>query len=175
MNTHTHAARTLSWLVPTIAACLFSIAAGPAHAAGTRFTGSSDTDWFNPLNCTDRFGGYGGGLIRVVAGGTVALDGTLSANGQNGPGWGSSGGSGGGIYVTCRRLEGAGTLAANGGNGYNTSGSGGGGGRIAVWYSYGDHAPLNASVTAGAVGPAGDVGTIVWGHIPGGGTVIFLR
>ena len=82
-------------------------------------------------------GGYGGGAVRIAAGGTVTLDGTLTARGENGAQWHSGGGSGGGIWVTCRRFTGSGAMEANGGDrGYSRGGEGGGG-RIAVWYQVG--------------------------------------
>ena len=75
-------------------------------------------------------GSPGGGVVRIVATGTVTLNGIISAVGSSTVNYGGSG-SGGGIFVNCRVLTGttSGVMRANGG------GSGmavGGGGRIAV-------------------------------------------
>lgn len=81
--------------------------------------------------------GFGGGSIRIVAQDSVALNGLLTANGEDDVSvWG--GGSGGGIFVTCETFGGLGTgaLRVTGGNGKSgfPGSGGGGGGRIAVWY-----------------------------------------
>jgi len=89
-------------------------------------------------------GGRGGGAIRIEAGGSIRLDGTLSADGGNSVvfGYDPGGGSGGGITVMAARFQGGagGQISANGGDAtaagvpaYRWAG-GGGGGRIAVWY-----------------------------------------
>ncbi|MBI2438348.1 MAG: hypothetical protein HYV36_06005 [Lentisphaerae bacterium] len=78
-------------------------------------------------------GGAGGGAVYIQAGGTVTVNGTITADGQAGPTAFSAGGSGGGIAVTCQVLAGTnGAIRANGGNGNGYCG--GGGGRIAVSY-----------------------------------------
>jgi hypothetical protein len=80
-------------------------------------------------------GGMGGGLVRIESYGLVRMDGTLSADGQDGQNYGG-GGSGGGIFVKCGAFSGAasGRLSAEGGSRDQTGDGGGGGGRIAVWY-----------------------------------------
>ena len=77
-------------------------------------------------------GSPGGGLVRIVATGTVTLNGIISATGSNKVNYAGSG-SGGGIFVTCRALEGStsGVMRANGGGTVGSKGAGGGG-RIAV-------------------------------------------
>lgn len=82
-------------------------------------------------------GGAGGGLIRMVVGGTLQVDGQLAANGADailGPSGG--GGGGGGMHLTTGNLTGSGTISANGGSsvgqGYGYGG-GGAGGRIAIY------------------------------------------
>jgi hypothetical protein len=77
-------------------------------------------------------GGAGGGYIRILAAGTVTINGTITANGAGGS-VKAGGGSGGGICIRCLRLTGAGNIRANGGNPSNTDGGGGGGGRIALY------------------------------------------
>lgn len=83
-------------------------------------------------------GGAGGGYVRLVVGGTLLLDGQISANGSNGAAhsYGASGGgAGGGVWLTVNHFSGVGQITANGGLGYVVSeedSGGGGGGRIAV-------------------------------------------
>ena len=86
-------------------------------------------------------GSSGGGAIHLEVGGTLQVDGNITANGN--PGYrDSGGGSGGSIWLTVGSLIGNGTIASNGGNGdyYNSAtrthrySGGGGGGRIAVYY-----------------------------------------
>jgi hypothetical protein len=94
--------------------------------------------------------GAGGGAIRIDASGAVAVHGTLTANGGNGPVTHASGGSGGSILIHCRTFGGssAGLLTAKGGNGNNRGGAAGGG-RIAVVYDTGAQAacsPVNPGV-----------------------------
>ena len=84
-------------------------------------------------------GGGGGGAILITVSDTVSLDGKISANGGNTPGWGGAG-SGGSININTNRFTGSGIISANGGNGGYISGScsrlsgSGGGGRIATYY-----------------------------------------
>jgi len=95
-------------------------------------------------------GGYGGSAIRIQASGTVTVNGSILADGQNGyerADIHASGGSGGSIYITCNRLEGSptGLIRANGGNvGWN--GFGGSGGRVAVIYNTVAQAGYNPGV-----------------------------
>jgi hypothetical protein len=76
-------------------------------------------------------GGAGGGVVRINVGGTLLLQGKLSADGLAGPAVGSGGGAGGTINLLATTLFGAGLISANGGSG-NGYGGGGGGGRILV-------------------------------------------
>lgn len=78
-------------------------------------------------------GGDGGGAVRFVVGGTLTLDGTISANGFNGTADNSGGGSGGSVFISTRALAGAGSIVANGGAGEWVEGGGGSGGRIALY------------------------------------------
>mgnify|MGYP001565441437 CR=1 FL=1 len=73
-------------------------------------------------------------MIRFSARGDMIVNGTLTANGQNGYSWHGGGGSGGAIWITCRNFAGSGLMRANGGDKHGSGGSGGGG-RIAVWYN----------------------------------------
>ncbi len=79
-------------------------------------------------------GGAGGGAIALSATGTISVNGTLSANGDNGwtgGGRNGGGGSGGSIWISSGTLTGSGTISATGGNG-GTNGGGGSGGRIDI-------------------------------------------
>ena len=68
----------------------------------------------------------------------MVQNGVLSANGNavRANSTRAGGGSGGGIFVLCRRFEGGmnAVMRADGGNGGTDRTGGGGGGRIAVWY-----------------------------------------
>jgi hypothetical protein len=85
-------------------------------------------------------GASGGGVGRVVASGTVLVNGSINASGENGLPWTSlqSGcGAGGSIWISCAAFGGDGTVSANGGTGSaypSGEGSAGGGGRIAINY-----------------------------------------
>jgi hypothetical protein len=77
-------------------------------------------------------GGAGGGYVKIVAAGTVTVDGVVSAKGTNNVLVSQcGGGSGGGISIRCTSLAGNGLIRADGGFGLS-GGGGGGGGRIAV-------------------------------------------
>lgn len=86
-------------------------------------------------------GGAGGGAVKIVAAGSVTLNGTLAANGNVATGWascwGGSGGAGGSIWIVSTSFSGNGNLQAYGevgsGNGCGSPlGPSGGGGRISV-------------------------------------------
>jgi hypothetical protein len=77
----------------------------------------------------------GGGAINLIVGGTLTINGDISANGNNGVYPGSGGGAGGSIWLTTGTLDGNGLIAADGGASQDPSGGGGGGGRIAVFSS----------------------------------------
>ena len=86
--------------------------------------------------------GQGGGAIRLAVGGNAEINGILTANGALGvDNSNGSGGSGGGIELTCQTLTGNGLLRADGGLGVSQGGSGGGG-RIAVHYNLAAQAAL---------------------------------
>ncbi len=109
-------------------------------------------------------GGAGGGSIRVVATGTLTVNGTISANGVNGGnanGNNGGGGSGGSIYLTAGTLAGSGTVTAIGGNGVNAWGTSGnaGGGRIAMYYTSANNFTGTTPVNVGTGGLGGANGT----------------
>lgn len=78
-------------------------------------------------------GSEGGGAVRIMVGGTLTLDGSISANGNPGIQDDSGGGAGGSVWVSAGRLIGAGLVSATGGDGDLFGGGGGGGGRIAIY------------------------------------------
>jgi hypothetical protein len=75
----------------------------------------------------------GGGVISLDVGGTLTVNGTISANGEAGLFPGSGGGAGGSIWLVAGALGGQGVIRANGGEGQGNVGGGGGGGRIALY------------------------------------------
>ena len=88
-------------------------------------------------------GGAGGGSVRLVVGGNLRVEGTVSADGANGINDRSGGGSGGSIWLTCQNLSGTGVLSANGGDGEPSQGGGGAGGRISLQFT----ADLSSALT----------------------------
>ena len=103
------------------------------------------------------FGGRGGGLAQMTVGGTLLLNGNISANGRDGE-FNSGGGSGGGLRVQTATLAGSGSITATGGSGNGTAG-GGGGGRIAIYYTT-NLFTGTISACGGNGGEAGGAGTI---------------
>lgn len=118
-------------------------------------------------------GGTGGGLIRVIAGGALRVDGEINADGghnwlvQNQSDSPSGAGAGGTIFLYGRTFSGAATglLSARGGNTTGVTASqgcgegAGGGGRIAVWVGESETLPvkekrLSKQTTPIAVGTA---------------------
>ena len=95
-------------------------------------------------------GSQGGGAIRLNVGGTLIVDGQLSANGNWGIQDNSGGGAGGSIWVTAGALVGNGQITADGGDGELFGGGGGAGGRIAIY--------PRVNVFAGLVSVYGGVG-----------------
>ncbi len=79
-------------------------------------------------------GGAGGGAIKIVASGTVTVNGTISANGGN-SGTNHSAGSGGSLWIQADVLAGSGTISANGGGSGSSGAAAGGGGRLLYSYS----------------------------------------
>ncbi len=85
-------------------------------------------------------GGAGGGAIHLVVSGTITIDGTVSANGNNGAfeiNVSGGGGSGGSLLIEAGAFAGSGAVRANGGNGGTGvwKGGGGAGGHVALFYA----------------------------------------
>jgi hypothetical protein len=95
-------------------------------------------------------GSAGGGAIQLTVGGTLTVNGFLTADGSYCTFGGA--GSGGSIYLTAGTLTGSGAITARGG-GANGNGGSGGGGRIAVYYG-----TNSFSGTLGAYGTNSDYG-----------------
>jgi hypothetical protein len=117
-------------------------------------------------------GGIGGGVVRVHAA-TLLLDGSIRADGGNGPG-GGGGGSGGSVYIVVDSLQGSGPISANGGKGdwecyYGCRyGGGGGGGRVALYYSTNNGFDLTRVTAAGGDNDGRDAG-------PGAAGTVYLK
>ncbi len=101
----------------------------------------------------------GGGLVRLIVGGTLTVDGSITANALGGPVNNAGGGSGGSILLNCRTLAGTGAISANGGPGEWIDGGSGAGGRVAI---YREARTFTGSITADGAGGArpGGPGTI---------------
>ena len=117
-------------------------------------------------------GAGGGGAIKLNVTGSLTVNGTVSAKGDDYHGAYRGGGAGGSIWLISDTLAGSGTLFAGGGLG-RSDGGGGGGGRIAVYFSHNSSSlSASASVAGGGVasrnlGQNGEDGTIVFSPIGG--------
>jgi hypothetical protein len=100
-------------------------------------------------------GGFGGGAIRLFAGGLVQIGGIISARGANGLNERSGGGSGGSVWISAQTISGAGSMFADGGAGEPSQGGGGGGGRIALYF--------DTNVFSGIISARGGNGSMVGG------------
>ncbi|HMN96054.1 MAG TPA: hypothetical protein PKC43_01530 [Phycisphaerales bacterium] len=105
-------------------------------------------------------GGAGGGVIRLSLAGTLTVDGSITANGNNLPANQAAGGAGGSLWIECAGVFGSGTITANGGNGNVSWSGGGGGGRIAIYCCAVELPSTNIQVAGGSGWQAGSAGTI---------------
>ncbi|MCY2954352.1 MAG: PKD domain-containing protein [Planctomycetota bacterium] len=106
-------------------------------------------------------GGAGGGAIRLIVGGTLRVDGMLTAAGMTGQSAGQArggGGSGGGAYITTTNLVGAGIIAANGAGG--GAAGGGAGGRVAVYCADLTRFAGRIEARGGTGSESGEAGTV---------------
>lgn len=124
--------------------------------------------------CTSA-GGFGGGAILLSVGGSMTIDGIITADGISGLtqscGYGRGGGAGGSINISANILTGNGLVHANGGSGGGiVSGGGGGGGRIALTISGSNNANLTIHAAAGfganGGNKSGGAGTVAF-RMPG--------
>ena len=114
-------------------------------------------------------GGAGGGAIKLVVGGALLINGTMSASGAAGFNARSGGGAGGSIWLVAQTLAGTGQISANGGSGELPQGGGGGGGCIALQpASYAFSGQISALGGAGfSWGGAGTIYTAPASQAPG--------
>lgn len=102
----------------------------------------------------------GGGAVRLSVGGSLLIDGSITANGTTGGG----GASGGSVYLTVGTFSGGGIISANGGDSIGNLpiahiGGGGGGGRIAIYaQNYGFVGQTQVAGGAGSPAYAGTPG-----------------
>lgn len=106
---------------------------GVGESAVPALGGSTYGSIFCPTNLgSGGSGGPGGGAIRLTVGGTLLIEGTLSANGQC-VDKDQGGGSGGSVFISAGRFEGAGRIEVRGaGFGQNGLRGGSGGGRVGL-------------------------------------------
>jgi hypothetical protein len=123
---------------------------------GTTYGSSSspNTGGSGGRSLSTSIAGPGGGIILLTVGGTLTLDGKISADATLTP-LNYGGGSGGSIWLSIGALKGVGTVSANGASGVSQYGGGGGGGRIALYCS--------TNLFAGTVSAHGGSGTIAGG------------
>lgn len=114
-------------------------------------------------------GGAGGGAVKLQASGTLTINGTVSANGNQYSGT-ASGGAGGSVWLVANTLAGSGLVRVNGGLGWNSQG-GGAGGRIAVDVQS-DTSTLISAHKLTAFGSNGTAGPT---YGPGGAGTVWTR
>lgn len=105
-------------------------------------------------------GSAGGGALRLTVGGTLNVDGALSAKGSAADTAGAGGGSGGSLWLSAKTLSGTGKISADGGNGDVTTSGGGGGGQIAVYFNADAFTGIFSARGGAGVGLSGGAGTI---------------
>jgi hypothetical protein len=110
-------------------------------------------------------GAEGGGAIHVTIGGTLTVNGRLSASGDAALQDDGGGGSGGSIWLTAGALSGTGSIAADGGAGELYDGGGGGGGRIAIYTPVNAFASLVSAAGGTGMSP-GQTGSIYYASSP---------
>lgn len=100
-------------------------------------------------------GTTGGGAMRLTIAGPLVVDGAIrSDGGTQGALCGTSGSSGGSLWIECAALSGNGTIAADGGASNRNDAGGGGGGRVAVYFT--DRTAFTGSIRAlGGASPGG--------------------
>ena len=134
--------------------------------------------WGNSYNSP---GAAGGGVVWMTVDDRVTVNGTMSANGGSIRNWQyyPGAGSGGGLFLTCKRFEGgaSGLMRANGGNDDSQSaGAAGGGGRIAVvCQSASTSVTFKVQANAGVGDYAAVNGTVVWLPARKAGTIMLIR
>jgi hypothetical protein len=112
----------------------------------------------------------GGGVVRLIVGGTLTVEGSVTANARTGPPDNAGGGSGGSIFLSTRAFAGAGEIHADGASGEWVDGGSGAGGRIAI---YRDRSEFTGAITVNGGGGArpGGRGTI---HVSASPALVWL-
>ncbi|MFW5719711.1 MAG: beta strand repeat-containing protein [Candidatus Dojkabacteria bacterium] len=105
-------------------------------------------------------GGNGGGVVKLIASGTISISGTVSSNGGSASSIYAGGGAGGGIYLNASTIQGTGSISANGGIGGSSGGGDGGGGRVYISYTSANSFAGTLTANTGTNTP-GEDGTIV--------------
>lgn len=113
-------------------------------------------------------GSAGGGRIRLIAAGTLAVNGSVTANGGVADSH-TGGGSGGSVYLTAGTLEGGGSITANGGRDASGGGGAGGGGRLAIYF--GTIGAFSAEMAASGASTSGWSG---FNETAGNGSVVAI-
>lgn len=137
-------------------------AGSPAGGGGRAFGSVAAPDeWGGPGGNSTSTSAFvpGGGLIHLEVGGTLALAGTIRADGSGAWIDNQGGGAGGTVYLKAGKLAGNGTISANGGAGEWVEGGGGGGGRIALLYTVDEFGGTVSADGAGGAGRGG-AGTV---------------
>ncbi|MBV8317975.1 MAG: PEP-CTERM sorting domain-containing protein [Planctomycetaceae bacterium] len=143
------------------------------------------------ITVTDRAALGGGGAIEIGAVGSLAIGGSILANGGSAFGtFGGGGGSGGGILLHADSVRLTGVLSAAGGDGidsgfvpgpsgsFTAAGGGGGGGRVTILYGPGGF--IASGATIDVAGGAGGAGAAAAGYFisangsPGGAGVVTI-
>jgi len=111
---------------------------GPGEYGSASFPTTFGSEGGSCGQCTKR--GYGGGAVQLDVGGTLIVDGLISADGATpvqGQYLAAGGGSGGSVLIAADSVTGSGSITANGGNGVKSAqfgtATGGTGGRIAIY------------------------------------------
>ncbi len=154
---------------------------GGSGGAGTNVAGGGTYGSFSQPTDLGSGGGAsntitgkrGGGAIRLTVGGTLTVNGEISADGANYDGTYSGAGSGGSIWITAATVIGSGTIHANG-RGYTPcSNGGGGGGRVAVYGDLSTFTGANALQARGAATTGPGCGTVYRAQIGQPAQLIF--
>ena len=134
--------------------------------------GSSGSNWHD---------GGGGGVVKLNVGGTLTVNGTISANGYTPSSSGNCSAGGGSVYIRAGAIIGTttGVIRANGGNSPSSNEGSGGGGRVSVILTnaVADFSGYSGTMIAcgGNAGYAGAAGTVYQETAPQGtghGTLI---
>ena len=146
--------------------------AGASAPGGGAYGGANVPLWpgSGGGGASSKSGSAGGGLIEIVADGTVQINGNLTADGGNlaGSFADPGAGSGGGILIQASVLTGSGQIRATGGTKSSGPGGGGGGGRIVLDVADGSAWSGTVSVAGGTStgsGVSGGYGTLHLSHV----------